>query len=274
MAAISNFRIMLPEGGRAPITEMAKISEQRSYAQIMRVDGQRIANVSADVDEQLTTPNEVLNVIMEENIPDLLQEFPGLSARIAGASEDRREDMTSLGKNMLIALLIIFVMLGAQLRSYIQPLLIMAVIPFGLVGALLGHLLLGFDLSFISVFGMVALTGVVVNDSVVLIDYYNKRRREEDLNYVEAVILAVRRRFRPILLTTMTTSLALLPMLIENSLQARFLLPMAVSLAFGLLFASIVLLFLLPIMIGIESDLRLLPSTVRRKNARRRKNSG
>ncbi len=265
LSAIYDFRVMLPEGVRAPITNIAKISEQRTYAQIMRVDGQRVANVSADVNEQLTTPNEVLNVIMGENIPDLLREFPGLSARIAGASEDRRDDMASLGKNMLIALLIIFVMLGAQLRSYIQPLIIMAVIPFGLVGAVLGHLLLGFDLSFISVFGMVALMGVVVNDSVVLIDYYNRQRREEELNYVEAVILAVRRRFRPILLTTMTTSLALLPMLLENSLQARFLIPMAVSLAFGLLFASFVLLFLLPILIGIVSDLRRLPSTIRRK---------
>src|SRR6056297_1500179 len=265
IAAIYDFRVILPEGGRAPITEMARISEKRTYAQIMLVDGQRVANVSADVDKQLTTPNDVLNALMEKNIPGLIQEFPGLSARIAGASEDRREDMASLGKNMLIALLIIFVLLGAQLRSYVQPLIIMAVIPFGLVGALLGHLLLGFNLSFISLFGMVALTGVVVNDSVILIDYYNRQRREEELNYVEAVILASRRRFRPILLTTMTTSLALLPMLLENSLQARFLIPMAVSLAFGLLFASFVLLFLLPIMIGIVSDLRMLPSTIKRK---------
>ncbi len=265
MSALYDFRIMLPEGVRAPITEMATISEQRAYAKIMRVDGQRVANVSVDVDEQRTTPNEVLNLVMAEDIPDLLQEFPGLSARVAGASEDRRKDMASLGKNMLIALLIIFVMLGAQLRSYIQPLIIMAVIPFGLVGALLGHLLLGFDLSFISIFGMVALTGVVVNDSVILIDFYNRQRQEGELNYVEAVILAVRRRFRPILLTTMTTSLALLPMLLENSLQARFLIPMAVSLAFGLLFASFVLLFLLPIMIGIDSDLRQLPARIRGK---------
>jgi multidrug efflux pump subunit AcrB len=146
-------------------------------------------------------------------------------------------------------------MLGAQLRSYIQPLIVMAVIPFGVVGALLGHLLLGYDLSFISAFGIVALTGVVINDSVVLIDYYNKQQREEGLEQSEAICQAVRRRLRPILLTTMTTSLALLPMLLESSLQARFLIPMAISLAFGLLFASFILLLLLPIMLRIVSDL-------------------
>lgn len=260
ITTLHDFRVMLPGGERAPINEMVEISEQRTYAQIMRVNGQRVANVSADVDKQLTTPNEALTVIMEQDIPELFYKFPGLSARIAGASEDRREDMASLAKNMLIALLIIFVMLGALLRSYIQPMVIMAVIPFGMVGALLGHLLLGFDISFISVFGMVALTGVVINDSVVLIDYYNRLRKDDGLNPEEAVISAVRRRFRPILLTTMTTSLALLPMLLENSIQARFLIPMAISLAFGLLFASFILLFLLPIMIGIVSDLRRLPA--------------
>ena len=265
LSAIYDFRVMLPQGGQAPINEMAKITEQRTYAQIMRVDGQRVANVSADVDEQLATPNQVLNAIMAKDIPELRNKFPGLSARIAGASEDRREDMASLAKNMLIALLIIFVMLGAQLRSYIQPMVIMAVIPFGMVGALLGHLLLGFDISFISVFGMVALTGVVINDSVVLIDYYNRLRKNDGLKPEEAVISAVRRRFRPILLTTMTTSLALLPMLLENSIQARFLIPMAISLAFGLLFASFILLFLLPVMIGIVSDLRQLPAVIKKR---------
>jgi multidrug efflux pump subunit AcrB len=252
---IYDLRINLPDGGDAPITEMTKIREQRSYEQIMRVNAQRVANVTADVDEQLTTPQEVLDFIMEEIIPVIREEFPGLTARVAGESEDRNEDMASLAGNMLIALLIIFVMLGAQLRSYIQPLIVMAVIPFGVVGALLGHLLLGYDLSFISAFGIVALTGVVINDSVVLIDYYNKQQREEGLEQSEAICQAVRRRLRPILLTTMTTSLALLPMLLESSLQARFLIPMAISLAFGLLFASFILLLLLPIMLRIVSDL-------------------
>jgi multidrug efflux pump subunit AcrB len=219
------------------------------------VDGPRAVNVTADVDPQVTTPEEVLGVIMGRIVPRLQQDFPAPEASVAGESEDRRQDLASLGRNMLIALLIIFVMLGAQLPSYVQPLVIMAIIPFGIIGAVLGHLLLGFDLSFISIFGIVTLTGVVINDSVVLIDYYNKQRRRAGKAPQGAICDAVQRRFRPIVLTTMTTSLALLPMLLETSLEARFLIPMAVSLAFGLLFASTLLPFLLPVLLRIVHDM-------------------
>ncbi|MDZ7833858.1 MAG: efflux RND transporter permease subunit [Desulfobacterales bacterium] len=256
IASISDFRVRLPNGDSAALEKVARIRQQKTYAEIIRVNGQRVTSVTADVVRRITTPEEALGGIMEKITPDLREAHPELGARVAGQSEDRREDLASLFRNMAIALLLIFALLGAQLRSYIQPAIIMAVIPFGMVGAVLGHLLLGFDLSFISIFGIVALTGVVINDSVVLIDYYNKRREELGDFPEEAVFEAVRRRFRPILLTTLTTSLALLPMLLETSLQARFLIPMAISLAFGLLFASFVLLFLLPILIRIVYDLR------------------
>ncbi|MFO7963503.1 MAG: efflux RND transporter permease subunit [Desulfobacterales bacterium] len=254
--AIYDFRITLPNGEKAPLETMTRIHEQRTYSQIKHVDGRRVVNVTADVDERYTTPDEALDIIMEEVVPEIRSRYPGISASITGESEDRREDMMSLAQNMLTALLIIFVMLGAQLKSYLQPFIIMAIIPFGMVGALLGHLLLGYDLSFISIFGLVALTGVVINDSVILIDYYNRQRRAETFTAYEALLDAVRRRFRPILLTTLTTTLALLPMLLETSLQARFLIPMAISLAFGLLFASIILVFLLPVLIRIVADIR------------------
>jgi multidrug efflux pump subunit AcrB len=260
---IYEFRVTLPDGQRAAIEEMARIRQKRSYSEITRVDGQRVSNVTADVDERITTPEEALGAIMSEVVPGLKSRNPGLSARVAGGSEERREDLSALFRNMVIALLLIYLLLGAQLRSYIQPAIIMAVIPFGMVGAVLGHLALGFDLSFISIFGIVALTGVVINDSVVLIDYYNNRRDALGNATEEAVFDAVRRRFRPILLTTMTTSLALLPMLLETSIQARFLIPMAISLAFGLLFASVVLLFLLPVLIRIVHDLRRRLGVVR-----------
>lgn len=250
---IHDFRVRLPGGGKAPLDTVATIRQQRTYARIKRVDGRRVVNVTADVDKRVTTPETAMSAIMEEIVPDIQREHPEVDAKVTGESEDRRENLLSLGRNMVIALLIIFVMLGAQLRSYIQPLIIMAIIPFGIVGAILGHLLLGYDLSFISIFGVVALTGVVVNDSVVLIDYYNQRR-SENVEALDAVLDSVRRRLRPILLTTMTTSFALLPMLTETSLQARFLIPMAISLAFGLLFASIILVFLLPILIRIVQD--------------------
>lgn len=254
---ISKFRVTLPNGEKAALETMARIRQQRTYSEIKRVDGQRVVNVTADVDERKTTPEAALGVIMNRVVPEIQEIYPGVQAKVTGESEDRREDLASLARNMVIALLIIFVLLGAQLRSYIQPLIIMAIIPFGLVGAVIGHLLLGFDLSFISIFGIVALTGVVINDSVVLIDYYNRELRKGEAS-LEAVLVAVRRRFRPILLTTMTTTFALLPMLTETSLQARFLIPMAISLAFGLLFASVILVFLLPLLIRIVYDLRRL----------------
>jgi multidrug efflux pump subunit AcrB len=263
---IENFRLTLPGGDKAPLASMTHIEQQRTFSQIRRVDGRRVVNVTADVDTHITTPGEALDIIMSRVVPPILDTYPGMTATVEGFSRERQEDMADLGRNMLIALLIIFVMLGAQLRSYMQPMVIMAIIPFGFVGAFLGHLILGYDLSFISLFGLVALTGVVINDSVVLIDYYNRQRRQgggsqaaeknaRD-NTVDALEQAVRRRFRPILLTTMTTSLALLPMLLETSLQARFLIPMAISLAFGLLFASMVMLFLLPAMIMMVDDVR------------------
>ena len=259
---IDRFRIELPGGESAPIEKMARIRQQRTYSEIIHVDGQRVVNVTADVDERVTTPEDMLGTIMEDIIPGIRDDYPGLTARVAGQSEDRREDLASLGRNMIIALLIIFVLLGAQLRSYIQPVIVMAIIPFGMVGALMGHLLLGYDLSFISIFGIVALTGVVINDAVILIDYYNKQRDASGQTPFEAILDAVRRRFRPVLLTTMTTSFALLPMLLETSLQARFLIPMAISLAFGLLFATFILLFLLPVLIRIVYDFRKRVGTV------------
>lgn len=253
---LRTMRLALPGGGRAPLDTVARIRPQHAFAEIRRVDGRRAAEVTADVNEHYTTAKDVAAAIMTDVVPGLRKQVPALEVGITGESEDRREDLQSLGRNMIIALLIIYVMLGAQLRSYSQPFVVMAIIPFGITGAVLGHGLLGYDLSFVSVFGMVALTGVVINDSVVMIDYFNRRRDEDGADVSAALRAAVRRRFRPILLTTMTTVLALLPMLLETSLQARFLIPMVVSLAFGLLFAFLVLLFLLPVLIRILEDIR------------------
>ena len=158
---------------------------------------------------------------------------------------------------MMIALLLIYVILGAQLRSYAQPIIIMLSIPFGVVGAILGHLLLGYDLTFISMFGIVALNGVVINDSVVLMDYLNKQYLL-GLSKYDSAIAAVQRRFRPILLTTLSTSLGLLPILLETSLQARFLIPMVISLATGIIFATLIILLLVPCLVIVVEDLKNL----------------
>ena len=162
--------------------------------------------------------------------------------------------MANLGNNMLIALMLIFVLLASQLRSYIQPIIIMLTIPFGIAGAIISHFLLGFDLSFPSIFGMIALSGIVVNDSVVLIDYFNRLKLLKPNGDIDEILLeCVRGRLRPILLTTLTTTLGLLPMILETSIQAKFLIPMAASIAGGIFFASMVLVIFVPLMLRLVS---------------------
>ena len=255
LAALSDMRITLPNGERAPLHTVATIREKRSFAEIRRVNGERAVSVTADTNAAKITPNAAINKLEQSAIPELKRKYPDLGAAIEGESADRREDLAELGRNMLIAMMIIFVMLGALLRSYIQPFVILMAVPFGIVGAVWGHLLLGYNLSFISIFGIVALSGVVINGSVVLVDYYNTLVAQGE-TVRDAMAEAVARRFRPILLTTMTTSLGLLPMLLETSLQARFLIPMAISLACGLIFATSIILFLVPMLISIFEDIK------------------
>lgn len=253
LAGLRRMRVRLPGGAEAALETVATIEEQRSFSTIQRIDGVRSATVGANVDADLATPNEVIGMIADTIMPELSERHPNLTWGVEGESKDRRDDLRELARNLGIALLIIGVLLGTLLRSYVQPLIVMAVIPFAFIGALLGHLLMGFNLSFVSIFGLVALSGVVINDSVVLLDYFNARRRTEDT--WDALKAAIRRRFRPVLLTTMTTSFGLLPMLLETSLQAQFLIPMAISLAFGLLFGTAVILVLVPVLVVIAHDL-------------------
>ena len=247
-------RIRLPDGSEVPLEQVASIRFQPGYSQIETVNGRRIVGVTGDVDYAITTPNQVMAELADTIIPSLQARYSGLSYSFEGESRDQQEDLQSLMRNMVIALLLIYMLLGAQLRSYVQPLVIMTAIPFGVVGAIWGHFLLGYDLTFISLFGIVALSGVVVNDSVVLVDFFNKQRKT-GLNTKESALAAIKRRFRPILLTTLTTSLGLLPILLETSMQARFLIPMVISLATGIVFATVIILLLLPCLILIVNDL-------------------
>jgi multidrug efflux pump subunit AcrB len=251
-------RLTLPDGSQAPLSSMARISEGRSAAEINRIDGRRIITVSGEVDTARATPGEV-DASLLPVLKEIKREFPGLQISQGGFSRDQNRDLGSLGKLMLVAVLIIYALLASQLKSYAQPLIVLSGVPFGAAGALIGHYLLGFDLSFISLFGMVALAGVVVNDSLVLVDRYNQIRRSTDLEPLEAVVAASRRRFRAIFLTTVTTALGLTPMLFETSIQAQFLVPMAVSLATGIVFASFIILFLVPALILIQEDFGRAP---------------
>ena len=258
-----NVRIRLDDGTEAPLSTVARITESRGFSTIDRVDGFRVVTVSGEVDGKLATPDEVNAQVREDVLPGLQARYPRLRIAQAGFGRQQTEDMAALANLAGVALLVIFVLLASQLRSYAQPLIVLAGVPFGAAGAVIGHFLLGYDLSFISIFGMVALSGVVVNDSLVMIDRYNKIRAS-GLPVREAVVEAARHRFRAVFLTTATTALGLTPMLFETSTQAQFLIPMAVSLATGIIFASAVILFVVPALVAIREDLRFNPDTLRR----------
>ena len=251
-----NARIRLADGTLAPLDTVARVTESRSFSSIDRINGLRVVTVSADVDTELATPNEIAAQLEDDVLPGLQQRYPGLQISQSGFGREQAQDMAALGNLALVALLVIFVLVASQLRSYVQPFIILASVPCGAAGAVIGHWVLGYDLSFISIFGMVALSGVVVNDSLVMIDRYNKIRAATDLSAQEAIVEAARHRFRAIFLTTATTALGLTPMLFETSTQAQFLIPMAVSLATGIIFASVVILFLVPALVAIRERAR------------------
>lgn len=253
---IENLRIRLPDGTQAPFGTVATVREVRGYASIERTDRKRSVKVTAEVEKGID-PLPINAAIAHTVLPELEQAYPGLSYTFEGEQREQRESLQSMGTNMLIGLLIIFCLLAVQFRSYIQPLIVMSVIPFGLVGAALGHVIMGLSLSMLSGFGAVALTGVVVNDSLIMIDLINRRRRE-GVPLRRAVLESGARRFRPILLTTLTTFFGLMPMILEQSLQARFLIPMAVSLGFGVVFATAITLILVPTVYTIVDDLQAM----------------
>ena len=251
---VYNSRIRLADGTEVPLQTVAYLRESPNWASIDRIDGRRSVTVSGEVDTSLITPNQATALVTANQIAALKEEFPTLHISQTGFLDDQTKELESLANLTLIAIGVIYLLLATQLRSYSQPLVILAAVPFGAAGAILGHALLGFTLSFISIFGIVALSGVVVNDSLVLTDLFNKLRNG-GMDVFSAVVEAVRRRFRAILLTTATTALGLTPMLFERSVQAQFLVPMAVSLAVGIVFASVVILFIVPALILIREDI-------------------
>jgi multidrug efflux pump subunit AcrB len=246
-------RIRTPDGTEVPFSAVADFSLGRGYASIQRVDGRRVVNVVADVDRATTTPEEVIPSILDNAVPALLAEHPGVSVRMAGEQEERQESLVSLGRGAVLALLIIYTLLAIPLKSYVQPFVIMSVIPFGAIGAIAGHYLMGQALVFFSLLGIVALSGVVVNASLVLVDYVNRRRRE-GTDLLDAVLEAGVTRFRPIFLTSLTTFIGLVPLMLDANWATAFAIPMAISLAFGVLFATAITLFLVPSLYVVAED--------------------
>jgi multidrug efflux pump subunit AcrB len=246
-------RIRTSDGTEVPFSSVAQASLGRGYTTIYRVDGNRVVTVEADVDRTINTPEAILGSLQERELSDILARHPGVSYGLAGEAEERSESMGSLVSTAALALLIIYALLAIPLRSYLQPLVIMSVIPFGAVGAILGHFFLGRDLVFFSLLGIIALSGVVVNSSLVLVDYINRQRSMGHTLY-DAVSHAGSVRFRPIVLTSLTTFVGLMPIMMDKTISTHIFIPMAISLAFGVLLGTLITLFLVPCLYMILYD--------------------
>jgi len=254
---LENLRVRTPSGGEIPLLRAAEVTEGRGFSQIHRFDRKRVVNVTASVEKHQANAAEILEDLKGGLLKQLTADYPGLSYNMEGEQKERRESMGSMARGFQLALFAIYALLAIPFRSYVQPLIVMAAIPFGVVGAILGHLIMGYNLSMLSMFGIVALSGVVVNDSLLLIDQANRNRRAGSTAQ-QGVADAAQRRFRPILLTSLTTFFGLAPMILETSVQARFLIPMAISLGFGILFATAITLLLIPTLYLVTEDLRRL----------------
>ena len=245
MADLEEMRIRTPSGVEVPFREVAEIEQGRGYATINRVDRRRAINVTADVDSKVGNSGEIIAKLDAEFLPQLKARYPRINYAWEGERREQRETMSGILAGYPMAMVIIYALLAIPFRSYLQPFIVMSAIPFGLVGAVLGHLLMGMELTILSMFGLVALSGVVVNDNLVLVVFIN-RFRDEGGSLFDAVKKAGAARFRPIILTSLTTFMGLMPLILEKSVQALFLIPMAISLAFGVMFATIISLLLVP----------------------------
>jgi len=251
---LEKMRIRTPSGETVPFESVANAILDQGYSTIRHVDRKRVVNVMADVDKEKIDANRVIKEINEDFLPDVLRKNPGVRYEMEGESREQAETMGALVQGLILAVFVIYALMAIPLKSYIKPLIVMSVIPFGMVGAILGHLIMGMPLSVLSLCGIIALSGVVVNDSLLMVDFIS-RRENSGMNRIDAILSAGPARFRAILLTSFTTFFGLLPMLWEPSLQAKFLKPMATSLAFGILFATVITLVLIPSVYLIISDI-------------------
>ena len=242
---LENMRIRTPDGAQVPFGQVAVVEPGRGFASIKRVNRSRAVNVIASVDDTITSSRDVIASLTTEVLPEVLARHPGVYYSLEGMQAEQQDSIGGLQTGFAVALLAIFALLAIPLRSYVQPVIIMSAIPFGLVGAVWGHILLGLNVSLMSMFGLVALAGVVVNDSLIMVAFINQKR-EVHVDLETAVRDAGVGRFRPILLTSLTTFFGLVPLMLERSFQAAFLVPMAVSLAFGVIFATFITLVLVP----------------------------
>ncbi len=253
---LEQFDLALPDGRLIPLKVVATITPERGYSRISRINGQRAVTITGDVDTRIANANEIVTHAMQHFVPQLQQQFPGVTVSLEGADRKARRTQASILSGFIVGIIGIYILLALQFRSYVEPVVVMSIIPFAFVGAVLGHAIMGLNFSMPSLLGLVALAGVVVNNSILLVNFI-KHYHGETASVAEAAPLAARARFRAILLTSTTTFAGLLPMLFERSLQAQVLTPLVTSLAFGLLAATLLVLLVVPSIYGILDDFNL-----------------
>ncbi len=253
--ALEDLVIRTPSGTEVPLLEVVEVERTEAFSSITRRNGRRVVNVSMNVEPKRAV-GRVIEAFRTDVLPELQADHPGLTWSFEGSDAEMREATSALWSGFGLALVVIYALLAVAFRHYVQPLIVLVAIPFGIVGAVFGHILLGHDLSLISLMGVIALSGVVVNDSLIMIDHANRHRG--GLSAFDAILKAGTRRFRPIFLTTATTFLGLSPIILEESLQAQYIVPMAISLGFGIVFATAIILLLVPCLYLILDDLTRL----------------
>ncbi len=251
---LDQFTLTGPGGTLIPLVEVVEIEESRGWARIFRVDGQRAVTVQGDIQSGVGNAQELLALAEQELFPTLQQRYPGIQIDLQGQSRESAHTGRSIVRNVLLGMVGIYMLLALQFRSYLLPLTVMSVIPTALIGVIFGHYVMGLDLTLPSMIGMASLFGVVVNDSILLVVFIRESQELSGQSVVSAAKQAGRARFRPILLTSITTIAGLIPLLMETSLQAQILIPLAASLAFGLTSATLIAIFLVPAIYTIIDD--------------------
>ena len=254
VADLEDMWIRTPRGDQVPFYQVADIQIGQGFSSITRINQKRSIKISADIDSEKVESRKVVSEMNDDAIPSILADHPSVQYGVEGASKDQQDFLSQLGFAALGALFLIYGLIAIPTKSYAQPLVIMSVIPFGIIGAIVGHFLLGKTINMMSMFGFIALTGVVVNDSLIMVDFINKAKGS-GLRMIEIVMQAGTQRFRAILLTSLTTFFGIFPLYFEQSLQAQFIIPMAISLGFGIVFATLITLFLIPSLYLIKEDI-------------------
>jgi multidrug efflux pump subunit AcrB len=255
LADIMDARVRTNDGTVLPLSSVAKVYTEYQHSEITRIDNLRAIYVTASVDKEVIASNELVEQIKTQLVPELMAHYSNLQIDFAGEAEHQQETTSSMSNMFMIALIAIYALLAIPLKSYIQPVLIMMAIPFGIVGAILGHLFNDLTISILSLNGILALSGVVVNDSLLLVSRFNELVREKNIGVKEAIFAACTGRLRAVLLTSFTTFAGLAPLLSETSLQAQFLIPAAAALGYGILFATLITLVLIPALLLINHEI-------------------